>query len=152
MEDLLTEEDFLNKPLKNPWKYFWKFYLGSVLYMAAVFTISKSVNEESLTGVIVISTFIMPLIISILMMYGRRTNFLYPRNVILTALLLLHGVYFGCMAIFGIIDIATKGYDYDFPLVISIIFVMYAILYVISITVILPIAKRKKRKAGYLIM
>ena len=97
MKDLLNEDEFLPKEY-NPKRWFVKFYLGAFLGEVTILLLFRyAVHFSNSTVSILVgisNNFILPLALSLLMVFGKKEVLLnVPKNKILTGILVLHSCY-----------------------------------------------------------
>ncbi|MFP9099077.1 hypothetical protein ACLI09_08485 [Flavobacterium sp. RHBU_24] len=150
MNDLLNEEEFLPKEY-NPKKWFIGFYIICIVTTSFVFYIETIFNIEgtdSSATIISITEILTPLILSIIMIFGRSNNTLKlskKRTIHSVGLL----TFFGCIAltIHAIIDGMVNKYVVGIEVIalVILILILYTVIYGIALVIILPILKRAQK-------
>ncbi|MFP9113307.1 hypothetical protein ACLI1A_05160 [Flavobacterium sp. RHBU_3] len=153
MNDLLNEEEFLPKEY-NPKGWFVKFHIVACLLSLIGFGMVRyyrSLFTNTTATITIIFTFLVPLILSLIMILPKREILLQlkPRTVAYKILLLN---IFCCTVILALglikplihseLNLETLKYT---ALVILLMLAIYAIVYGISMAIIIPILKRAQR-------
>lgn len=102
MEDLLQEEDFLSKPVYNPWKGFMFFYLLALLQMTQLYIISEFISDDNFVGINALLNFLLPIPLAVALVFYKNKKFLIPIKTLrlgLTGLAFSYMVAMLCMSL-----------------------------------------------------
>jgi|GEM_PF-3045849 len=154
MKDLLNEDEFLRKEY-NPRGWFNRFYiissvLSTVLFLMARFLLVEYSNAVIAT-IIAILALLTPFIFSMIMVFSKRDNvlMLHPKKAAYKVFIL---VLYCCLSFLLVGLISTFedrslhismliGFFYRVLLTLAI----YGLIYLITISIIIPILKRAQR-------
>lgn len=144
MEDLLNEKDFLTKPY-NPRRRFLLFYIILFVFVIALYAIGKSTTDEGIGMVIVALFFASPVVLSIIMICGKKETLLLPAQTIFFA---LAGMYVTHLTLCAALVISAiykdQSANITFPFMGAFV-VVYLVLFSITCAIIFGTSYFKKK-------
>lgn len=152
MNDLLNEEEFLPKEY-NPKRRFRKFYVGAFLVEVAILLLFRyAVHFSNSTVSILVgisNNFILPLALSLIMIFGKKEVLLnLPKSKILTGILILHSCYLIPLIANSLKNfyewIIMQGFDQNYWLLL-IPLATLAINFGLSVAITIPIVNRARK-------
>lgn len=152
MNDLLNEEDFLPKEY-NPKRWFLKFYLGAFLAEVAILLLFRYAIHFSNSTVSILvgitNNFILPLALSLLMVFGKKEVLLnVSKNKILTGIFIFQCCYLIPLIANSLKNfyewILTEGFNQNYWLLL-IPLATLAINFGLSVAIAMPIVNRARK-------
>ncbi|MFP9113306.1 hypothetical protein ACLI1A_05155 [Flavobacterium sp. RHBU_3] len=154
MNDLLNEDEFLPKEHNTRW-WFWQFFIYSFLGEVTILLIFKYVihfSSETVSRLVGISNnFILPLAISMMMVFGKKEVLIHnKKGTIALAVLILQLCYLSPIIVMSYIKIYNTIFSQDVDTEIIVIYAispLFSIVvnYIIAIAIILPIVNRVQK-------
>ncbi|MGV3458917.1 MAG: hypothetical protein ACO1N9_00535 [Flavobacterium sp.] len=107
MEDLLREDDFLQKP-HNPWKYFRWFFVASAVERAAIYFLMFFASTPlNFIGYLTV------LVTVFVMFYNNKENFYIPSWQIFLAVFIFFMIQLFTTLLLNILNIAGREISFD---------------------------------------
>lgn len=153
MNDLLNEDEFLPKEY-NPRGWFNRFYIISSILSTVLFFSVRFLRDyfNNVTATVtIIFSFLIPIIFSMIMVLSKRDNILMlkPKKAAYKVFILFIYCYLSILLL-GLVS-TFKGRSLHISMLTGFLYtvvatlVLYALLYLVSIAIIIPILKRAQR-------